>query len=121
MKKILVVDDSEMVRQQVGASLSAAGYSVLEARDGMDALERLADHADVAMVILDINMPRMNGLEMLDRLHENERPISVPVLVLTTEADPALVARARKAGAKGWVVKPIKPDLLVTAVRKLTA
>jgi two-component system chemotaxis response regulator CheY len=120
MKKVLVVDDSEVVRKQVGGCLAAAGFTVVGASDGLDALARLDEHPDTSLMILDINMPRMNGLELLEELAKRGTIPGLPVLVLTTEADPALVARARKAGAKGWVVKPLKTDLLLAAVRKLT-
>jgi two-component system, chemotaxis family, chemotaxis protein CheY len=120
MKKVLVVDDSEVVRQQVGTCLAAADFKVVEAGDGIDALARLTEHPDVAIVILDINMPRMNGLEMLEELRKSGKIATLPVLVLTTEADPALVAKAKQAGAKGWVVKPLKSALLLAAVKKLT-
>ena len=120
MKKVLVVDDSEVVRQQVGTCLASSDFKVVEAGDGIDALARLDAHPDVAIVILDINMPRMNGLEMLEEMRKRGLISKLPVLVLTTEADPALVARAKQAGAKGWVVKPLKGDLLLAAVKKLT-
>lgn len=117
MKKVLVVDDSETVRQQVTQALQGAGYPVLEAWDGVEGLSMATEDTSVSMVILDVNMPRMNGLEMLDKLRD-ARP-DVPVLVLTTEAQPSLIERARKAGAKGWLVKPIKPDLLAAAVKRV--
>src|SRR4051812_48509278 len=114
--KVLVIDDSMMVRKQVGAALTPAGFTVIEACDGADALEKLAAHADVGLVVCDVNMPRMNGLEFL----ANVRP-GLPVMMLTTEGQPELIQRAKALGAKGWLVKPFKPDLLVAAARKLTA
>jgi two-component system chemotaxis response regulator CheY len=118
MKKILVVDDSSTVRQQVGLALTQAGYAVLEAADGVEGLAVL-DKGDVAMVICDVNMPRMNGLEMLDQLKRDPRHTQIPVVMLTTEGHPALVDRAKKAGAKGWIVKPFKAELMISAVGKL--
>nr|HEX4318928.1 response regulator [Kofleriaceae bacterium] len=118
MKKVLVVDDSATVRQQVGTALVQAGFQVVEAVDGLDALDKVSG---AAMVICDVNMPRMNGLEMIERMHADPAYTSVPVLMLTTEGQPALIQRAKKAGAKGWVVKPFKADLLVAAVKKITA
>lgn len=117
-KKILVVDDSATVRQQVGMALSQAGYGIVEAADGVEGLAAL-DKGGVAMVICDVNMPRMNGLEMLESLRRDARHAAVPVVMLTTEGQPALVDRAKKAGAKGWIVKPFKPDLMIAAVSKL--
>jgi two-component system chemotaxis response regulator CheY len=116
MKKVMVLDDSETVRKQVGAALEGAGYAAIEAKDGLDGLAQLEADPQIAMVVLDVNMPRMGGLEMLDRMRKHETLAATPVLVLTTEADPSLIDRARSAGAKGWLVKPVKPDLLVKAV-----
>lgn len=115
--KVLIVDDSSMVRQQVRAVLVDAGHDVVEAGDGLEGLERLASCPDVAVMVVDINMPRMNGIELLVRLQEDKR--SVPAIVLTTEGQPALIKRARAAGASGWMVKPFKPALLLQAVNKL--
>jgi two-component system chemotaxis response regulator CheY len=117
--KVLVIDDSLMVRQQVGRALSAAAFSVVEAADGAEALKQLAASPDMALVVCDVNMPTMNGIEFLERLRHDG--VSVPVVMLTTEGQPELIARARALGAKGWIVKPFKPDLLVAAAKKLTA
>ena len=116
VNKIMVIDDSMMVRKQVGMALGAAGFTVVEASDGADALEKLEKHADVALVVCDVNMPRMNGLEFLENVRAG-----LPVMMLTTEGQPELIQRAKALGAKGWLVKPFKPDLLVAAARKLTA
>lgn len=118
MKKILVVDDSASVRQQVGLALTQAGYSVVEAGDGLEGLAML-ERGDIAMVICDVNMPRMNGLEMVEAIKRDSRHSNLPIVVLTTEGHPALVERAKKAGAKGWIVKPFKAELMVSAVSKL--
>ena len=119
-KRVLVVDDSATVRQQVGNALQQAGYEIVEAVDGADGLSKLADNSDISMVICDINMPRMNGLEMIEHIAQSKTIKKVPVVMLTTEGQPALIQRARQAGAKGWIVKPFKPDLLLAAVNKLT-
>lgn len=119
-KKILVVDDSLTVRQQVSLALTSAGFHVVEAADGLDGLEKVAGHPDLAMVLCDVNMPRMTGIEMLEELRRRADRPALPVLMLTTEAAPPLVDRAKKAGAKGWIVKPFKPELLVAAVNRLT-
>ena len=119
MKKILVIDDSPTVRQQVGLALAQAGFQVIEAVDGYDAISKV--DATVAMLICDVNMPRMNGLEMLEKLRADARWSKLPVVMLTTEGQPGLIERAKKAGAKGWIIKPFKAELLVAAVQRLTA
>jgi two-component system chemotaxis response regulator CheY len=118
-KKVLIVDDSRTVRQQLGIVLTEAGYEVVEASDGLDGAEKIAATSDLAMVICDVNMPRMNGIEMLTFLKQDPRHANLLVLMLTTEGQPALIARAKAAGARGWIVKPFKPDLLLGTVRKL--
>jgi two-component system chemotaxis response regulator CheY len=115
--KILVIDDSAMVRQQVGRALMGAGFSIVEAADGVDALQKLASSPDTRLIVCDVNMPRMNGIEFLERLNA-DRSV-VPVVMLTTEGQPELIQRAKSLGAKGWIVKPFKPELLVAAAKKL--
>lgn len=115
-KKILVVDDSATVRQQVSMVLKDAGYEVVEAQDGIDGKEKAAAN-DVAMVISDVNMPRMNGIEMLEEVSKVKPQL--PVVMLTTEGHPELLAKAKSFGAKGWIVKPFKPEVLMGAVKKL--
>ena len=118
--KILVVDDSMLVRRQVGAALTAAGFEVVEAGDGAEALTRLADAPDTALVVCDINMPVMSGIEFLEQLRRDARVGSVAVVMLTTEGQPELIQRAKALGAKGWIIKPFKAELLVAAAKKLT-
>jgi two-component system chemotaxis response regulator CheY len=114
--KILVIDDSLLVRKQVGTALTGAGYVVVEASDGVDALEKLKVNADVVLVVCDVNMPRMSGLEFLQQV-----PPGTPVVMLTTEGQPELMQRAKQLGAKGWILKPFKPDHLLAAAKKLIA
>lgn len=114
--KVLVIDDSQMVRYQVGKALTGAGFTVIDAVDGVDALAKLAAAPDTALVICDVNMPNMNGIEFL----EKKGPSGPPVVMLTTEGQPELIKKAKTLGAKGWVMKPFKPDLLIAAAKKLT-
>jgi len=118
-KNILVVDDSATVRQQVGLAVKQAGYSVVEAADGLEGLERLNTISDIALIVCDVNMPNMNGLEMLEKIQTDGKHQAIPVIILTTEGQPDLVARAKKGGAKAWIVKPFKAELLVAAANKL--
>ncbi len=117
-KKVLIVDDSRTARQQVKNALTDAGYDIVEAVDGNEGLQLLACTPDVALVLCDVNMPGLNGIDML----KNAQPkhgSNTHFLMLTTEAEPALVQTAKLAGAKGWIVKPFKPELLLASVRKL--
>jgi two-component system chemotaxis response regulator CheY len=118
-KKILVVDDSGTVRQQVAEVLTEAGYQVLEAADGVDGAHMVDATSDLAMVICDINMPRMNGIEMVKLLKKDPRHANLVVVMLTTEGQPGPIAMAKQAGARGWIVKPFETKNLVAAVRKL--
>lgn len=117
-KKILIVDDSATVRQQVRAALVNC-FEVVEASDGVEGLEAIVERDDLAAVICDVNMPRMGGLELLQLAGAKGKLVGLPILMLTTEGQPALVKQAKAAGAKGWIVKPFKPELLVAAMRKL--
>jgi two-component system chemotaxis response regulator CheY len=116
---ILIIDDSLTVRQQVAAVLKADGYEVIEAGDGLAGLEAVRAHPGIALILCDVNMPRMDGLEFLEHFKEERRPPSVPVVMLTTNGTPDLIARAKRAGARGWIVKPFQADLLLGAVRRI--
>ncbi len=120
-KKILIVDDSATVRQQVAMVLQGAGFLVTEADDGQNGAQAIESDQEICLVICDVNMPRMNGLDMLARVKgEGARP-GLPIVMLTTEFDPSLVGRAKSLGAKGWIVKPFQAEQLLAAVNKLTA
>lgn len=119
-KTVLVIDDSETIRAHVATILRGAGYEVIEASDGLMGAFTIRERAsDLCLVICDINMPRLDGLEMLEVLR-GQYP-KLPILMLTTESRVDKVERAKKAGAKAWIIKPFKPELLVEAVSKLTA
>jgi len=119
-KRVLVVDDSATVRQQVRAALGGGEFDVVEAIDGSEGAETIDRLLDLAAVICDVNMPRMGGLEMLEAIKRDPKHTALPIVMLTTEGQHELVQRAKAAGAKGWIVKPFKPDLLLAAIRKLT-
>ena len=119
MKHVLIVDDSQTIRHEIAVGLKQAGFEVSEAGDGITGLQRTTEQV-FSMIILDVNMPRMNGLEMLDRLKADPNTADIPVVLLTTEAERTLVERARKAGAKGWLIKPVPLEHIVSTVVALT-
>jgi len=117
-KTILIVDDSASVRQVVSIALKQAGYDVIAAEDGMDALGKL-DGRKLHLVISDLNMPRLDGIGFLTQLKAKPDYKFTPVIMLTTEAADAKKAQGRAAGAKAWVTKPFQPEQLLGAVAKL--
>jgi two-component system chemotaxis response regulator CheY len=117
-KTILIVDDSASVRQVVSIALKRAGYDVVDAVDGEDALTKL-DGRKLHLVISDVNMPRLDGIEFLKRMKALPAYRFTPVIMLTTEAGDNKKQLGREAGAKAWVVKPFQPDQLLAAVAKL--
>lgn len=120
-KRVLIVDDSATIRQQVRMALSQAGFDVVEATDGEDGVAKIRSDSAISAVICDVNMPKKNGLELIEEIKAGGPNSGVPIVMLTTEGQPALVQRAKQAGAKGWIVKPFKANLLVAAMQKLTA
>lgn len=116
MQTVLVVDDSATTRLQLSVALNSAGYEVLEARDGLEAL-RILEQCDVAMVITDVIMPRLDGLELVKRVRAEGRYRSIPIVVLTIDNDAALMQRARQAGATDWFVKPFNYSAVAAHVR----
>lgn len=119
MKKVIVIDDSRVVRQQVRAALAELPIEILEAADGQEGEATIRAAGEVALVVCDVNMPLVSGIMLLRNLKSDEATRGVPVLMLTTEGHPDLVREARQLGAVGWLVKPFKPNLLVEAVKKL--
>jgi two-component system, chemotaxis family, chemotaxis protein CheY len=119
--KVLVVDDSSFVRQHVRRVLTEAGFDIVEAADGDIGLDIIQKTSDLAMVVCDVNMPNRSGLEMLEELARASGAPRIPVVMLTTEGQHELILKAKSLGAKGWIVKPFKPEMLVLTVKKLTA
>jgi two-component system chemotaxis response regulator CheY len=119
-KKILVVDDSGTVRQQVSMALKQAGFDTAEATDGLEGLNMIDTNRTIDMVICDVNMPNMNGLEMIEKVKSKPENKALPILMLTTEGQPSMIKRAKDAGAAGWIVKPFDANQLVAAAKHLT-
>jgi two-component system chemotaxis response regulator CheY len=119
-KTILVVDDSGTVRQQVSMALKQAGFAIVEAADGQEALAAIASNRAIDMVVCDVNMPNLNGLEMVEKVKSNPEHKALPILMLTTEGQPSMIRRAKEAGAVGWIVKPFDANQLVQTAKHLT-
>lgn len=115
---IMTVDDSPSMRMLLKAALTDLGYKVLEAEDGVEALERLGG-VEPDLLITDINMPRLDGFGLIERVRQQDRHRNLPILVLTTESSDEKKQRARSAGATGWIVKPFHPDKLAAAIRRV--
>ncbi|HTX99165.1 MAG TPA: response regulator [Bacteroidota bacterium] len=117
-KIIMTVDDSASIRQMVSFTLSSAGYEVVEAVDGKDALTKLGD-STVDMVITDLNMPNMDGVELIRQVRGQSKHKFIPILMLTTESQDARKKDGKAAGATGWIVKPFNATQLVDVVKKV--
>jgi len=120
-KTILIVDDSSTLRASVEFTLSEAGYTVLQAEDGIAALAVLKGYqgkeSDLGMIITDINMPNMDGITFIKELKKTTFKFA-PILVLTTESQDSRKLEGKEAGASGWLVKPFKPEQLMGVVTK---
>ena len=118
-KTILIVDDSASLRTVVKLALVRAGYEVLEAGDGKEALAQLDKAAKVHLIVSDVNMPNMDGITFVAHVKQHARHKFTPVIMLTTEGQDAKKEQGRAAGAKAWIVKPFNPPQLLDAVSKL--
>jgi two-component system, chemotaxis family, chemotaxis protein CheY len=118
-KHILIVDDSGTVRQQVSMALKQAGFDTVQATDGREGLSAIDTDRSIAMVICDVNMPNMNGLEMVEAAKKKPENKALPIIMLTTEGQPEMIRRAKAAGAVGWMVKPFDANQLVQTAKHL--
>lgn len=118
MHSILAVDDSASMRQMVSFTLKNAGFTVVEAVDGQDALEK-ANARDFHLVLTDQNMPRLDGIGLTRKLRDSPRFKSTPILILTTESSDEMKQKGRAAGATGWLVKPFDPTKLIEVIGKV--
>lgn len=117
-KKILIVDDAAIIRQQLRQCLEQGGFEVVEADSGEAGLAR-AQHGPHDLIISDVNMPGLNGLEMLGRIRALPAYAKTPVFMLTTESSKEMAQRGKQVGATVWIVKPFNRDVLVGGIRKL--
>jgi two-component system, chemotaxis family, chemotaxis protein CheY len=118
MATILTVDDSPSIRQMIKVTLAPGGHNVIEAGDGAQGLEKAKSNR-LDLVITDLNMPVMNGLELIRALRKLPSLTGLPIVFLTTESNDAIKQEAKSAGATGWITKPFKPDQLLAVVSKL--
>lgn len=117
-KTIMIVDDSASIRQLLGMTLKGAGFDVIEAVDGVDALKKL-DGSKIHLLISDVNMPNMDGFTLVQEVKKLPAYKFTPMMMLTTEASDDKKQQGRAAGAKAWIVKPFQPPTLLAAVSKL--
>ena len=117
-KTIMTVDDSASVRMMVRFSLTEAGFDVIEAVNGQDALDKLGG-SPVSLVIADVNMPVMDGIALVRAIRSSPKHRYIHVLMLTTESEEGMKVKGREAGATGWIVKPFHPEQLLAVVRKV--
>ena len=116
-KTIMTVDDSASVRQMVSFTLKKEGFELIEASDGKDALTKLKGSVD--MIVTDLNMPNMDGIELIKNVRANASYKFIPIIMLTTESQASKKQEGKSAGATGWIVKPFKPEQLTAVVHKL--
>ncbi|MDA8088283.1 MAG: response regulator [Nitrospiraceae bacterium] len=116
-KTVLIVDDSASMRQIVSFALKDAGFDVIAAVDGKDALEKL-NAIKTEMIITDLNMPNLNGIELIKQVRQTTGHKFTPIIMLTTESQESKKVEGRQAGASGWIVKPFTPDQLLGVVKK---
>jgi two-component system chemotaxis response regulator CheY len=116
-KTIMTVDDSTSMREMIAFTLEKAGYRVVEAVDGKDALDKLA-RASVDMVVTDLNMPNMDGIELIRQVRASANHRFIPIVMLTTESQDTKKQAGRAAGASGWIVKPFRGEQLVSVAQR---
>lgn len=116
-KRILAVDDSDTMREMVKETLEMGGYGVVLAVDGVDGVKKFAENPDVVLVIADINMPNMNGIEMIKEIRKLDA--EVPIITLTTESEDQMKNKGKEAGANGWIVKPFRPPQFLDIIKQI--
>ncbi|BFU91020.1 MAG: chemotaxis regulator transmitting signal to flagellar motor component [Nitrospira sp.] len=118
-KIALIVDDSPTMRQMVAFTLTNAGFTVVEAQDGKDAVNKVAGGGKMDIVVTDLNMPEMDGIALIKELRKLSAFRFTPILMLTTESAAEKKQAGKEAGATGWIVKPFNPDILLKTIAKV--
>jgi two-component system chemotaxis response regulator CheY len=118
-KNILIVDDSESIREVVGMALRSEGYNVIVGEDGQHGLDLLLANDNVNLIISDLNMPRMDGISFLKEVRKLDKFKYLPILILTTESQESKKIEAKNSGATGWIIKPFVKEKLIAVVKKV--
>jgi two-component system chemotaxis response regulator CheY len=118
MKKIMIVDDSSTIRNVLKNSL-ISDFEVCEADDGVNALKKIPAEGSISLFLLDVNMPNMNGLELLIEIRKLPEHSKTPIIMLTTETKEEFRQQAKQSGANGWIVKPCESDKLLDVVKRM--
>lgn len=118
MKRVMAVDDSATVRQVLNMTLSGAGYDVIEAVDGDDALQKMGDNS-VDVLVTDLNMPNLDGVGLIEQVRSRPGNRFLPIIMLTTESSPDKKKAGKAAGASGWITKPFKPEQILSVLRMI--
>lgn len=118
-KTILIVDDSESIREVVGMALRSEGYNVIVGEDGQHGYELLLANDNVNLIVSDLNMPRMDGITFLKEVRKLDKYKYLPILILTTESQEAKKIEAKNSGATGWIIKPFVKEKLLSVVKKV--
>ena len=119
MAQILVVDDSATVRNSVSEFFISCGLTTVTAVDGIDGLDKLKSDSEIKLVILDVNMPNMDGLTMAQKVRIDFNKKKLAIIMLTTETDPVMKQKGKDAGVKGWIIKPFNGNAVINGVRKI--
>ena len=117
-KRVLIIDDSESIRELVGNALENAGYEVIKGVDGKDGVLKL-EESNICIIISDLNMPKMDGIEVIKHVRKHPVYKYTPIIVLTTESMEAKRIEAKNAGATGWMIKPFETSNLITTIKKV--
>jgi two-component system, chemotaxis family, chemotaxis protein CheY len=121
MAKILIVDDSEVLRMELRSTLESAGHEVIEGCDGVDGIAKANANLDIQLLISDVNMPEMDGVTMVKHIKQQAEFAKLPVFMLTTESSPELKVSGKEAGVMLWVIKPFNKEKIVGAIQKVLA